>query len=214
MSTSNRLRRFRTPLLWLAGVRAVLSIAAIPLAPFLYKKHFVVLVLLRPTKDVLLAGGFLIKRHDANLPLVLAAAVPLAIFGVWHFYSLGRGFSKEIQSGHGLPRFFDRLLPTKRIKQLCGVLEEKGKRVVFIGRLASFPSALLGAAAGASDMSSKEFLPSDLAGGLLSIAEVVAAGYLFGEAYKKAGPWITAVGVVLLIALLVGVGRSLTRQPA
>ena len=199
-------------MLWLAALRTALGIVAIPLAPALYKHHFVLLVLLRPTKDVLLAGGFLVRRGDVDLVPLLIAAVPLAIFGVWHFYWLGRAFAKEIQEGKGLPRFVDRLLPDKKIKQLCKLLDKRGKRIVLVGRLASFPSALLGAAAGASDMASREFLPADLAGGLLSIAEVVLAGFLFGAAYKRAGPWITGVGVALLFGLLIVAGRSLSRQ--
>ena len=55
------------------------------------------------------------------------------------------------------------------------------------------------------------FLPADLVGGLASIAEVVGAGYLLGEAYHDAGPWLTVVGVVLLFGLLIGVGRAVTR---
>src|SRR6476469_615834 len=110
--TATHISSLRTPLLWLALVRAVLGVIAIPLAPFLYKEHFIVLVLLRPTKEVLLAGGFLVKRGDLNLFALLAAAIPLAILGVWHFYYLGRAFATEIQTGKGLPKFAQRLLPT------------------------------------------------------------------------------------------------------
>lgn len=206
-------RNLRTPMLWLAGARAVLGILAVPIAPLLYREHFVVLVLLRPTKEVLLVGGFLARRGDVNPLSVLVAAVPLALLGVWHFYWLGRAFSKEIQTGKGLPRFADKLLPTDRIEKLCRVLDHKGKRVVLIGRLAAFPSALLAAAAGASGMRSRDFLRADLAGGVLAIAEVFGAGYILGEAHKRAGPWLTAVGVALLCALLLLVGRSISRQP-
>lgn len=212
MSESNRARALRAPLLWLAGFRAVVSIAAVPLAPFLFRKHFILLVLMRPTKEVLLAAGFLVRRHDVNPALVLVAAIPLCILGVWHFYFLGRAFSTEIQSGRGLPKWTERLLPTKRIEKLCQLLDRKGRRVIFLGRLASFPSALLGASAGASGMPAKSFLSADGAGGLVAIADVMAAGYALGAAYKKAGPWIAGIGLVALIALVVGVGRVLARD--
>lgn len=204
--------RIRVPLLWLAVVRALIGIVAIPLAPLLYRKHFMVLVLLRPTKEVLLAGGFAIRRGDLNPVELLAAAIPLAVFGVWHFYLLGRAWAKEIQSGKGLPRFAERLLPQDRIKQLCQMLDDEGEKVVVLGRLAAFPSALMGAAAGASDMETSRFLPADGIGALLSVAEVVIAGYAFGEAYKKAGPWLTAVGVGVLFGLLFLMGRWLRRN--
>ena len=210
--TKTNVRRHRTWLLWLAGVRTVLGIVAIPLAPLLYREHFVLLVLLRPTKEVLLAGGFFVRRGDVNLFSLLLAAVPLAILGVWHFYYLGRAYSKEVQSGKAVPSFAGRILPVRRIRKLCKVLEKRGNRIVIIGRLASFPSALLGAAAGASDVRPRTFMLADLIGGILSIAEVVGAGYLLGQAYKEAGPWITGIGVVVLFGLLIGVGRLVTRE--
>src|SRR2546423_871452 len=167
--TERRLRSIRVWLVVIAGIRAVLGIVAIPLAPVLYRKHFIVLVLLRPTKDVLLAGGLLLPPGKVNVLALLAASVPLAILGVWHFYLLGRGYAKEIQSGKAIPSFAGRLLPVKRIKKLSKVLDKRGTPIVIVGRLASFPSALLGAAAGASDLPAGTFLPADLAGGFASI---------------------------------------------
>ena len=206
-----RLERWRTPLLVLAGIRAVLAVAAIPLAPFLYEEHLVLLVLMRPTKEVLLAAGFAIKRGDVNLFAVLAAAIPLAILAVWHSFLLGRAFTNEIRSGEGLPRFADRLLPPKRIKQLCKALDARGKRMIFLGRLATFPSSLLGAAAGTSGMKGRQFFPADLAGAVVGIAEVLIAGYALGAAYRRAGPWLTAVGVAALLGLLFVLGHALRK---
>ena len=44
----------------------MLGIVAILLAPALFDDHFVVLVLLRPTKEVLLAGGFFLRQDDVE----------------------------------------------------------------------------------------------------------------------------------------------------
>jgi membrane protein DedA with SNARE-associated domain len=204
--------RYRVPLLVGAAARTVLGLIAIPLAPGLYRHHFVVLVLLRPTKEVLLAAGFLARRDEVNLVSVLVAAVPLAVFGVWHFYFLGRGWRKEIRAGKGLPRWASRLLPAKRISALNEVLDDKGWRAVVLGRLAAFPSSLMAAAAGAADMSPRDFLPWDALGAALSVAEVVAAGYVLGEAYKKAGPWLTGLGLLVAVAVVVMLGRWLKRE--
>jgi membrane protein DedA with SNARE-associated domain len=204
--------RLRTPLLVLAAVRTILGIAAIPLAPALYRKHFVILVLMRPTKEVLLAGGFLLRRGKVDVVPMLAAAIPLAVLAVWLFYALGRAYEKELQSDDALPRWARRVLPPKRVKAMCRVLDKRGRPVVVIGRLAAFPSALMGAAAGASGMKPKAFLPADGVGALLSVAEVVGAGYAFGAAYKSAGPWLTGVGVAALLAILFLVGRWLRQE--
>ena len=204
--------RLRTALLVVVAVRAVLGVVAIPLAAALWQQHFVVVILLRPTKDVLLLAGFLIRQGRVGLLEVVAAAVPLAILGVWVFYALGRSYADEIQSGEGMPRWVDRVLPPHRIRSLCRILHRRGRRLVALSRLAAFPSALLGAAAGSSNMPPRHFLPADLLGAVLSVAEVVGAGYVRGVADKQAGPWLTVLGVAVLIGLLVVVGRWLLRD--
>src|SRR5687767_2242543 len=86
-------RPARLVLLVLAGLRGIASVVAIPLAPILWREHFLGLVLLRPTKDVFLAGGFAIRQHHLGWIETYLAAVPLAVFGVWLFYWLGRSFA-------------------------------------------------------------------------------------------------------------------------
>lgn len=85
-----RSSHLRTVLLWLAAVRIALGIAAIPLAKFLYEDNFLFLVIMRPTKEVLLAGAFQARATDSPglLLQIVLAAVPLSILGVWHFYYL------------------------------------------------------------------------------------------------------------------------------
>ena len=203
-----RRRRWGAPLLWLAGVRTVLSLIAIPLAAALYRDHFAVLVLLRPTKEVLLAGGFAL-RADRVAPLVLmVAAVPLLLLGVWHFFALGRLYGTKLDD---VPRWAKRLLPSKRIDDMCKVLGKRGIPVVVLGRLAAFPSSLVAAAAGASKMPAKQFLLADSAGALLSFVVMVGAGFALGEAYEEAGPWVTAAGVATLLGIAFLVGRQLKK---
>lgn len=200
----------RQALLWLAALRGVLAVAAIPLAPFLYEEHFVALVLLRPTKEVLLAGGFLLRRGDVALVPMLAAAFPLMVFGVWLFYFLGRSYREEIERCD-LPGLGGRVLPAKRIQQLQDGLADGCGKLVFLGRLAAFPSTLVAAAAGSSEMRTRAFMRADGLGAIAAIAEVVTAGYLLGAAYKSAGPWLSVVGVGVLAAAAVVLGRSLRR---
>ena len=106
------------------AVRAVLGIVAIPLAPSLYHDHFIVLVLLRPTKDVLLFGGFLLRDGSIGLVPLLAAAVPLVVGGVWIFYALGHAYVDELSgtSSSGLPRVVRRTLKPERVRTMGDVL--------------------------------------------------------------------------------------------
>lgn len=206
-ASPDRARAGRT-LLWLALVRALVSLAAIPLAAVLWEDHFVVLVLLRPTKEVLLAGGFALRQDEVDVLALALAAVPLLVFGVWHFFALGRIYGGDLGS---LPTWARRVLPPKRVDAMCAVLTKRGAPLIVLGRLAAFPSTIVAAAAGASDMPVKKFLLADAAGAALSFAVVVGAGYALGEAYEHAGPWLTAVGVVALAALAVVFGRRLRK---
>lgn len=197
-------------MLWLAAFRIAVGLLAIPLAPLLYREHFLVLVLMRPTKEVLLAGGFLARQGDTSLVTMVIAAVPLAIIGVWHSFALGRGYAPEIRTGK-LPGIGKTILPVGKIRTFQKLLRRKGAKLVVIGRLAVFPSALVGVAAGSSGMKTKEFLPADGVGGLLSIAEAIGAGYLLGAAYKDGKKWITLVGVIALGLMSFIVGRYLQK---
>lgn len=184
------------------------ALLAIPLAPVLYEEHFVLLVLLRPTKDVFLAGGFLVERGDVASAPIVVAALPLLIGGVWLFHALGRGFRDEIESAD-LPWIAGRLLPPKRIKAIGDAVEEGGPRLVYLGRLAAFPSTLVAAAAGTGRMDVRTFLVADGLGGLTSMVLSLTLGYLLGEAYDTAGPWLTGVGVVALASMAIVIGRRL-----
>lgn len=204
-------KTWRHILLVLGIARLALAVIAIPLVPVLFKDHFLWLVLMRPTKELFLAGGFFVRRDELNLILLILASIPLSIFGAWLFYFLGRTYSKEIESGN-LPPLVDRLLDEEKIKKFEKALNDKGPKLIFLGRLAVMSSAAVAAAAGALDLPPRRFFPVDLAGGLLSIAYTVAAGYFLGEAYERAGPWLTAVGVVAFMGFAYTLGRALKKE--
>lgn len=183
--------------------------AALLVAPWLYREHAAVLVFLRPTKEVLLYAGFLMRQGDASPPVVVAAALPLLLGGVWLFFGLGRVYESEIADGD-LPGLAGRVLPKARLDKLREVLDDRGMRVVFLGRLAAFPSSLTAAAAGSAGVSWKKFLVADTAGALVSLAALLAIGYGLGETYEEAGVWVTVAGVVVLAVLAVMVGKALS----
>ena len=163
---------------------------------------------MRPTKEVFLAGGFLARQGDVPIWALVLAAIPLSIFGVWLFFFLGGAFKREIESD-GLSGMAGRILTPERVKRFQDAFDRKGPRLIFLGRLAVMSSAAVAAAAGAAGMQTRKFLLVDLAGGLLTIAYTVAAGYVLGAAYEKAGPWLTALGAVALVAFVYILGRSL-----
>jgi membrane protein DedA with SNARE-associated domain len=203
----------RKALLAAAAVRGVLEVAAIPLAPFLYKKHIAVLLLLRPTKDTLLFAGFAAHRHRVSLPVVAVAAMPLLIAGVWQFFALGRAYSSDLAK-HELPGIAGRVLPRKRVRKMQAAIDREGDKVVFLGRLAAMPSTLVAAAAGAADLDWRRFLIVDAAGAVTSLVLMVGLGWFLENAYDAAGPWLTALGVGAIAAVAIVVGRAVSREEA
>jgi membrane protein DedA with SNARE-associated domain len=199
----------RPVLLTLAALRAVLAIVAIPLAPALYRDHVAVLVLLRPSKEVLLFAGYMIRDGRISVGVAIAAALPLLLFAVWIFYALGHVHRKDLQHAE-LPGVAGRLLPRKRIRALCDAVNDRGSPLVVIGRLASMPSTLVAAAAGTAEVPFARFVVADAIGAALSLAMMLGAGYLLGEARDTAGPWLTVLGAVALLGLMVVLGKRVT----
>lgn len=60
----------------------------------------------------------------------------------------------------------------------------------------------------------RRFLIFDGAGAITSLALMLGLGWLFEDAYETAGPWLTGLGVAILIAIAVVIGRSLSRDKA
>jgi membrane protein DedA with SNARE-associated domain len=203
--------RARTVLLWLAGLRVALALLAVPIAPLVYRDNFLLLVLIRPSKEVLLAAGFLFRQDELPLWAIVLAALPLHVLGIWQFFYLGRAFAPEIRA-HALKPPASRLLPQKRIDKLDHLLEHKGDRLVFLGRLAAFPAIFLAAAAGSSRADERRFLLHDGAGALLGLAELLALGYLLGAAYAREGTTFALLGAGIVLVVLAVFGRLLARD--
>lgn len=203
--------RARTVLLWLAGLRVAFAFLAVPLAPLVYRDHFLILVLIRPSKEVLLASGFLFRQGELELAAIVLAALPLHVLGIWQFFYLGRAFEPEIRA-HALKPPANRLLPQRRIDKLDHLLEHKGERLVFLGRLVAFPAIFLAAAAGASRTDERRFLAHDGLGALLSLAELLGAGYLLGTVYGEAGLASAVLGGGVILVVLAVLGRLLARD--
>lgn len=168
------------------------------------------LVLLRPTKETLLYAGYAIENGDASLGVIVVAALPILVTGVWLFFALGYGFGPELAKRE-LPGIAGRVLPRQRVVALQRAVKRRGATVVFLGRLAAMPSTMVAAAAGTARFDIRRFLLVDAAGALLSLGLMLGLGYALDDAYEDAGIWLTGLGVAALAGVAIVIGRVLTR---
>ncbi|MBY5161017.1 DedA family protein [Salsipaludibacter albus] len=208
-------RRWKRPLLWLAVARYLVPIMAIPFAPALIPDQMVLLTLVRPGKEILLAAGGIYRTNgngEPDLLLLFLAFLPLMVGGVWVFFALGRAWQRELAADEG-PQWLERLVPNDVLHQLQRLLEARGPMLAFLGRIAALPPTIMAAAAGTSNVDSRWYLVADFVGAIASFAITVGAGYALGEAYDRGGIWFTVIGVVLLVVIIGWATTWLRREP-
>lgn len=201
-----------------AILRYAIPVLALGAAPTLIPDDVGLLVLLRPSKEVLLLAGGLSATSataatSANPGLLVAigAYVPLMIFGVWAFYVVGRAYGARLDAGEG-PRWLQRAVPADRFVLARELLERRGATMALIARLAALPPTVMAAAAGAAEVPVARYLLADLVGALAAFGIVFGAGYALGDAYESGGPWLTAGALLVLVIGGVLVARWVRRE--
>lgn len=208
-------RRHRRGLLIAGIARYLVPILAIPLAPVLFPDQMVLLTLLRPGKEVLLAVGGLYRTNADGTPdllLVFLAYLPLMVGAVWAFFWLGRAWQDELEADEG-PEWLNRVIPPETFARLRRLLEERGPAFAFIGRVMALPPTIMAAAAGTSEVDTRRYLVADFLGAIASFAVTVYAGWWLGEAYERGGWWFLGLAVAGLFVLVAWGTAWLNREP-
>ncbi|MGE5132612.1 MAG: hypothetical protein ACM32E_06835 [Gemmatimonadota bacterium] len=196
-----RPERAKRALLWLAAIRTIAALVALPLLPVLYRHDFLVLVALRPSLGVLLLGAILARQGGMSLWAMLVVAVPLQLLIVWLYFLLGRAWQSDIDADDKLPFVAARLLRRNQVRRVREALKAHGTRLVVLARFAIFPTGLLAAAAGASDLKPARYFPADGLAFAAAAGLVVGAGYGLGLAQRQSDLWLTVIGAAGLIVL-------------
>lgn len=198
---------WRGPVVAVAVVRYVVPLLALPLIPVLLPERVALLVLLRPTKEFLVLGGVQYRLTGAPAPLLLLAAfVPLMVLAVWAFFAVGRAYRAELVSGSG-PRWLRWAVPPRRLAVAQAVLDQRGPVIAVLGRFGGLPPTVLAAAAGASSVSVRRYLVADTVGAVASFAVMLVIGYRLGRTWEEGVTWLTLVGALLFVAVVVTLGR-------
>jgi membrane protein DedA with SNARE-associated domain len=208
---------FGRVVLWLAVARYVIPIAALPLLTRLLRGdvsdgEYLLIVALRPGREVMLGAGAQLLRLGRPNPLLLfLAAFPFFVAAVWVFFLLGRVHQAALRTGEG-PAWLARLAPPEKLEVAQRALARRGPVVAFLGRVGGLPPTLLGAAAGVSDVAPVRYLAADAVGAVVVFALTVGVGYGLGETYERAGWVFTVVALVVIFGLATWFSSWLQRE--
>lgn len=170
------------------------------------------LMLIRPSKDVVLWGGGLWRTTDAvDLWWLFLAYAPLMIVMNWSFFFVGRAYGPALARGEG-PRWLQRSITPKNFALARTLLARKGPAIAVLGRIAALPPTVLAAAAGTSDVGTWRYQLADTFGGVVGFGITVGIGILLGETYAQGGPWLLGAGLLLVGGAIWWMTRWLQRE--
>lgn len=202
----------RRVLLAVAVLRFAIPIAMLPLIPVMVRDRFLLLLALRPGKELLLLGGGRARvEGDPTILAMWLAVIPFLVVAVWVFFALGRLYREALRTGDG-PAWLHRAIPAERLALADRVLAKRGPAIAILGRIGTIPPTVLAAAAGASDVSARRYLLADFAGAIAGFGTAVGAGYLLGRAYEDGGPWLTGAGIVFVVVLVMLLTNWIQRE--
>lgn len=213
MTTGSRSPRWlRRVALGVAALRYVLQWTALPLIPILVPERVPLLLVARPSKELLLLGGGLLAVDGRPTIAAMALAfVPMGLVGAWAFFVVGRSYTHVLTSEQR-PAWLERVLPARRLAVAQGVLQRRGPAIALLGRLAALPPTVIAAAAGASPLRAAPFLVADALGSALAFGITVSVGMALGAAYEQGSVWVTVGGGMLFLVLVSLLARWARRE--
>ncbi|MEU4675268.1 DedA family protein [Amycolatopsis sp. NPDC023774] len=155
--------------------------------------------------------GFLVPGESALLIAATTATTTPRFLTLWAVVTVCAALGDSVDYGLGR-RFGPRLRETKLIRKYgldawdkaAGVLERRGAGAVFFARFLPVLRTLMPAAAGASRLPFRKFLPATAAGALCWSLVHISLGAALGEAAKQVEGALST-GFLVAAAVVVGV---------
>jgi membrane-associated protein len=165
-----------------------------------------------PGDSLLFVVGALCGAGLMNLPLSIGLLTAAAILGNQSNYTIGRHFGPKVFQWEN-SRFFNK----KAFQQAHEFYEKYGGVTIIAARFMPFLRTFAPFVAGVAQMTRSKFTLYDVSGGVLWVAGVTLAGYLFGGI-----PWVKQHldkiiwAMIFLPGLLAvfGAWKARRRQPA
>ncbi|MBI3491884.1 MAG: bifunctional DedA family/phosphatase PAP2 family protein [Acidobacteria bacterium] len=152
-----------------------------------------------PGETLVLLTGFLASRGLLDIGDLIVVVSAGAVLGDSIGYELGRRLGREALIRYG--RWIG--LRSQHLDRVDTFFGRHGGKTIFLGRFIGFLRALAPFVAGSARMRYREFLPYNVAGGILWSVTFVLLGYLLGASWRHAEQWIGRASAVLGIVLVV-----------
>ena len=168
---------------------------------------------------VLLAGGFFANAGQAALPLVMLSGLLGALVSDNAMYWIGRRGGRPLINRILETRLLPFILDARSLGRVERYFGKHGGKTVFVGRFGPGLRSMTPLFAGVSRMKYRQFLPHNLAAGVVWSALYGTVGYAFGAYWnellavaRSAGYGLVAL--VLLTASLYAYRRHRARKAA
>ncbi len=159
-----------------------------------------------PNELILLFAGYLVSTGTLNLTGAVFTAVLADVVGTVILYSVFYYYGKVIM------KHVNRLLPSKKIKQLMNYLAKKGRFGIYVGRLLPLLRGYASVAAGLLRLPPSEFIPVVALSGLTWSGGYVILGYILGPQWQKVAHYFgfkNSLLILLSVALMYVFGTQL-----
>jgi undecaprenyl-diphosphatase len=157
-----------------------------------------------PGETLVILGGFYARVGDLSLPWVAFAACVGAVLGDNAGYLIGRRYGRGFLERHGRKLF----ITPRRLEQADRYYEAHGGKTVFLGRFIPVVRSVGFILAGVAKMEWRRFLPYDVAGAVIWGVGHTFLGYVLGASYERWKGYLTGIGLVILVVLLLLIGAT------
>lgn len=160
-----------------------------------------------PGDSLLFVAGALCVTEGMSLPLLMVLLIVAAILGDAVNYSVGRWF------GDALVRR-TRLISPEKLQYTQNFFEKHGPKTIVIARFLPIVRTMAPFVAGFSGMQAKRFLTYNVTGGILWVASLTVAGYLFGNIPLVKNNLTAVILLIIFLSVLPGMIAYLKARAA
>ena len=160
-----------------------------------------------PGDSLLFVAGALCVTEGMSLPLLVALLIVAAILGDAVNYSMGRWFGDALVHR-------TRLISPEKLHYTQHFFEKHGPKTIVIARFLPIVRTMAPFVAGFSGMQAKRFLTYNITGGVLWVASLTAAGYLFGNIPFVKNNLTAVILVIIFLSILPGIIAYLRARAA